>query len=157
MFSHQMAEWSGYWHGFAIINVIYPYLSMMLKAAQFRISLCFGQRIRTISKHLVSNCSYRKRGIWQRHMQKKERVKEMTAENKKKRKTLYAIFTVILIGLFIMITCPPIVQHFDRNDIWVGPFPLSQFYIFIVPFTASIAMAVLYFFDKKLVGKGDDK
>jgi len=70
-------------------------------------------------------------------------------DNKKKLKKIYAIFSTILIILFIMITFPPIVRVFDRNDIWIGVFPLSQFYIFIVPFIAAIAMAVLYFFDVK--------
>ena len=70
-------------------------------------------------------------------------------DNKQKLKRLYGFFTVIFIFLFIMITCPNIVSVFDRNDIWVGPFPLSQFYIFIIPFAAAIAMAILYFFDCK--------
>ena len=70
-------------------------------------------------------------------------------ENKKKLKKLYGIFATVFVILFIMITFPPIVKLFDRNDIWIGVFPLSQFYIFIVPLVAAIAMAVLYYFDVK--------
>ena len=76
-------------------------------------------------------------------------IEQQRAEIKKKRKTVYGIFSTILIILFLMITAPPIVQLYDRNDIWVGPVPLSQFCIFIIPFLAAITMAVLYFFDKK--------
>lgn len=75
----------------------------------------------------------------------------------RKLRKLYGVFLVIFLFLFIMITFPPIVKLFDRNDIWIGVFPLSQFYIFIVPFIAAVAMVVLYYFDvkysKKEVGK----
>ena len=70
-------------------------------------------------------------------------------QNKKKLKQVYRIFSAIFVFLFIMITCPPIVRVFDRNDIWVGIMPLSQFYILIVPLIAAITMAVLYFIDAK--------
>ncbi len=77
--------------------------------------------------------------------------------DKNKLKKIYAIFSTILIILFIMITFPPIVSAFDRNDIWIGPMPLSQFYVFIIPLLAGITMAILYYFDKKYSSGGKDE
>lgn len=68
---------------------------------------------------------------------------------KSKRRKSYTVFSVILIVLFLMIVFPPIVKVFDRNDIWIGVFPLSQVYIFLIPLLADTAMAILYFFDKR--------
>lgn len=74
-------------------------------------------------------------------------------ENARKAKILYRVFGIIIAILFIMITCPPIVAFFDRNDIWIGSLPLSQFYIFAVPLAAAICMAIMYFFDTKFSSK----
>jgi formate hydrogenlyase subunit 3/multisubunit Na+/H+ antiporter MnhD subunit len=71
------------------------------------------------------------------------------AEIKKKRSLVYKIFTAILIILFLIIAFPPIVQCWDRNDIWIGAFPLSQVTITSVLLLATLAMAIMYAFDKK--------
>ena len=85
-------------------------------------------------------------------------------EIKKKRSMVYKIFTAILIILFLMIAFPPIVQCWDRNDIWIGAFPLSQVAITGILLLAVLAMAIMYAFDKKytlqleeLKGKGGNE
>ena len=71
------------------------------------------------------------------------------AEIKKKRKTVYGIFTTIIIILFLFIAAPPIVQLWDRNDIWIGSFPLSQVALTGGLLLTVLTMAILYTFDKK--------
>ena len=85
-------------------------------------------------------------------------------EIKKKRSLVYKVFTAILIILFLMIAFPPIVKCWDRNDIWIGAFPLSQVAITGILLLAVLAMAVMYAFDKKytlqleeLKGKGGNE
>lgn len=70
-------------------------------------------------------------------------------EIKKKRSMVYKIFTTVLIILFLMIAFPPFVQCWDRNDIWIGAFPLSQVAITGILLLAVLAMAIMYAFDKK--------
>jgi hypothetical protein len=56
----------------------------------------------------------------------------------------------ILIALFLFcLLCPPVTALFDRNDIWVGVMPLSQFYIFLFTGLIVVVLFVLYKFDVK--------
>lgn len=71
------------------------------------------------------------------------------AQIKKKRSIVYGVFTAILIILFLMITLPPFVKCWDRIDIWIGAFPLSQVAITGILLLAVLAMAIMYAFDKK--------
>ncbi|MGI5823961.1 MAG: hypothetical protein ACOX7J_00150 [Bacillota bacterium] len=77
------------------------------------------------------------------------------AENKKKRKIVYAVGSALIAILFIMIAFPPVVALFDRNDIWIGPFPLSQVYITGTLLLTVLVMAVMYHFDKKYSSEND--
>jgi hypothetical protein len=67
----------------------------------------------------------------------------------KKIKLVYrcAVVYFIIVSLFLLF--PPLVALFDRNDIWVGPMPLSQFYILLFTALIVIGMGVVYMFDKK--------
>lgn len=69
--------------------------------------------------------------------------------NERKLKIVHRVGGVVLFALFLMITFPPIVELFDRNDIWLGGFPLSQVYVFMIPFLGALTLMVMYQFDKK--------
>lgn len=69
--------------------------------------------------------------------------------NERKLKIVHRVGGVVLMVLFLMITFPPIVELFDRNDIWLGGFPLSQVYVFMIPFLGALTLMVMYQFDKK--------
>jgi hypothetical protein len=53
--------------------------------------------------------------------------------------------------------CPPIVKIFDRNDIWIGILPLSQFFILLFTGLTVVGMGVLYALDKKLSARDEDE
>ena len=56
----------------------------------------------------------------------------------------------ILIALFsFCLLCPPITALFDRNDIWVGVLPLSQFYVLLFTGLIVAVLFALYKFDAK--------
>lgn len=68
---------------------------------------------------------------------------------KKKIKTIRRVCG-ILIGLFAFcLVCPPITALFDRNDIWVGVMPLSQFYVLLFTGLIVVVLFALYKFDEK--------
>ncbi len=73
----------------------------------------------------------------------------------RKVKRLYAICGSVLLIIFFCLICPPIISLFDRNDIWVGFMPLSQFFIVLFTFLGVLTMGVLYYFDKKYTGRGE--
>lgn len=68
---------------------------------------------------------------------------------------LYVTFGVVLSTLFFCLIFPPIIALFDRNDIWVGIMPLSQFFIVIFTSLSVVSMIVLYLLDKKYTGQGE--
>lgn len=69
---------------------------------------------------------------------------------KQKQKLLNRISVIYLAVMCFILVCPPITRLFDRNDIWIGIIPLSQFYILF--FTGMIVLGLIatYLVDKKL-------
>jgi hypothetical protein len=72
------------------------------------------------------------------------------SENTKKLKIIYRVAIVFFSIAVFFLVCPPLVKMFDRNDIWIGILPLSQFYILFFTGLVVVGMGVLYFIDKKL-------
>jgi len=55
-----------------------------------------------------------------------------------------------LIAVFVFcLLFPPITAFFDRNDVWIGVFPLSQFYTLMFTGLAVAVLFVLYKLDEK--------
>ena len=75
-------------------------------------------------------------------------------DQSKKRKRVYRIFVGFFALMTLILVCPPITKLFDRNDIWVGIFPLSQFYILLFTGLIVVALGILYLIDKKWEGGG---
>lgn len=73
---------------------------------------------------------------------------------KEKQKLLNLISTIYLAFMCFILICPPITKLFDRNDIWVGIMPLSQFYILFFTSMIVIGLVVTYLIDTKL-SRGD--
>ncbi|MGI6630892.1 MAG: hypothetical protein ACOX4H_10400 [Bacillota bacterium] len=74
---------------------------------------------------------------------------------KEKQKLLYRISVLYFFIMSFILICPPITKLFDRNDIWVGIMPLSQFYILFFTSMIIVGLVVTYLIDAKLSG-GDD-
>ena len=73
---------------------------------------------------------------------------------KEKVKVVYRIAVIYFAVMTLMLICPPITRLFDRNDIWIGIMPLSQFYVLFFCALIVVGMGVLYAFDKKISGGG---
>jgi hypothetical protein len=71
---------------------------------------------------------------------------------KEKIKLLNRISVIYFLVMSLILVFPPITGLFDRNDIWVGFMPLSQFYIFFFTGLIVIGLGVVYYLDKKLEG-----
>ena len=76
---------------------------------------------------------------------------------KEKIKLLNRVSVVYFLVMSLMLVCPPIVKIFDRNDIWVGFMPLSQFYILFFLGMIVVGLGVVYNLDKKLEGGDKDE
>lgn len=76
---------------------------------------------------------------------------------KEKRKLLGRISVIYFCIMSLMLVFPPITKLFDRNDIWVGIMPLSQFYILFFTGMIVLGMGVVYYLDKILEGGGKDE
>lgn len=57
--------------------------------------------------------------------------------------------TVLICICCFILVCPPIVELFDRNDIWVGFMPLSQFFIIFFTGLVVVLLFIMYKFDAK--------
>ena len=78
-------------------------------------------------------------------------------EKRKKKAVLFTVFTIFFVVDFAFLTVPALIRMFDRNDIWVGIMPLSQFYILFFTGLAALGMAVLYHLDLRIEKGGDKK
>lgn len=67
----------------------------------------------------------------------------------KKLKIIYRVAVVFFCITAFFLLFPPLVRVFDRNDLWVGFLPLSQFYILLFTGLVVVGMGVLYLLDKK--------
>lgn len=76
---------------------------------------------------------------------------------KQKQKLLNRISVIYLSVMCLMLICPPITRLFDRNDIWVGIMPLSQFYILFFTAMVVLGLVVTYLIDKRLEVGDDDE
>jgi hypothetical protein len=75
------------------------------------------------------------------------------SENVKKLKIIYRVAVAFFCVAAFFLLFPPLVRVFDRNDLWVGILPLSQFYILFFTGLVVVGMGVLYFLDKKFSNK----
>ncbi len=73
---------------------------------------------------------------------------------KQKQRMLNYISVAYLIIMVFMLIFPPITKLFDRNDIWVGILPLSQFYILFFTGMIVLGLAITYIIDLKIEGGG---
>jgi hypothetical protein len=71
------------------------------------------------------------------------------SDNTKKLKIIYRAAVVFFCVVIVFLIFPPLVRIFDRNDVWVGILPLSQFYVLLFTGLVVVGMGVLYFLDKK--------
>ena len=69
---------------------------------------------------------------------------------KQKQKILNVVSVIYLSIMCFILICPPITKLFDRNDIWIGIMPLSQFYILFFTGMIVLGLLVTYLIDKKL-------
>lgn len=77
-------------------------------------------------------------------------------KTKKQKQTLLNRISIIFLSVMtFMLICPPITKLFDRNDIWIGIMPLSQFYILFFTGMIVLGLAITYLIDAKISG-GDD-
>jgi hypothetical protein len=75
-------------------------------------------------------------------------------EHLKKLKIIYRVAVAFFCVVAFFLLFPPLVRVFDRNDIWIGFLPLSQFYILFFTGLVVAGMGVLYFLDKKYDPEG---
>lgn len=59
-------------------------------------------------------------------------------------KKIYLTFLLIFIVLFSSVTFGPIMNHFNRSDVWIAGIPLSQFWILFVCALMAINLAILF-------------
>ena len=63
----------------------------------------------------------------------------------------------IIIGIIcLFLLCPPLIALWDRNDIWIGAFPLSQLCIFVLPILAGVVLMAMYFIEGRYVEESDE-
>jgi hypothetical protein len=70
-------------------------------------------------------------------------------DNTKKMKIIYRVAVIFFCVMIFFLIFPPVVKAFDRNDIWIGILPLSQFYVLLFTGLVVLGMGVLYFLDRK--------
>jgi hypothetical protein len=74
-------------------------------------------------------------------------------KTKREKRKIINRFAVIYFAIIIFILAfPPITKLFDRNDIWIGVMPLSQFYILFFLFLLILGMGILYMVERKMEG-----
>lgn len=77
---------------------------------------------------------------------------------KRKKLKIARWIAIIYFGaLAIMLMCPPIVEHFDRNDVWIGNLPESEFYLFTCCILVTIGIGVFYRFEHHIYCSGQNK
>lgn len=81
-------------------------------------------------------------------------MEKMSQQDKKKiLKKVYRVFFIYFVVMYLILVFPPIIRLFDRNDIWVGIMPLSQFFILFFVGLVVLGMICLYHIDKKFATK----
>ena len=69
-------------------------------------------------------------------------------------KTLHVTIGIIVTLLFLSVSVQPFVGLIDRNDIWVGIMPLSEFWIITSSMLIAGLLAVHYFIERSILRKG---
>ena len=70
-------------------------------------------------------------------------------QRKRKLKKIYSFFIIYYVVIYLCIVFPPIIKIFDRTDIWIGAFPLSEVYILTIVALIVIGSIILYLLDSK--------
>lgn len=75
--------------------------------------------------------------------------------SKRKKLKIGRWIAIIYFGILaILLMWPPCVAIFDRNDIWIGFLPLSEFYLFTCCILVTIGMGVYYIFERNIYKGG---
>lgn len=80
----------------------------------------------------------------------------MNKGTRKKLKNLHVLFIIGIGILFIIATFSPFTRIWNRNDIWIGIMPLSEFMIFLLGIMMAILLAVHYFIERSILRQGAD-